>query len=152
MNNHTLIALKIDENDLDVEYEILSPLDISSNDRYSNLNLIKNIDHQIENIQEEIDKINAEIDRLTSHADGIDLALAVTCGLITGLIDVFFVGEWNFAEEQAKTYEQVNKKVIAFAKKMGYKGDRLDGAIRFLEKNFLYQVMGATSRICLVTE
>lgn len=94
-----------------------------------------------------------EIERLTCQADGWDYALSVTAGLIAGIIDIVFVGEWNFAEAKAVSNENVNNKVMAFAKKhpdymlfcsnsLEGKGgsrlkpldpDRLATAIRFLE-------------------
>lgn len=92
----------------------------------------------------------AEVDRLTCHADGLDYALAVSSGIITGLIDSFFVGEWDFAKAKAWSNEKVNKMVIDFAKKdpeyanfvarkrSTEKKDvnRLDNAIEFLEEKY----------------
>lgn len=37
-----------------------------------------------------------EIERLTCSADGLDYAVAVACGIITGAIDAFLVGEFDF--------------------------------------------------------
>lgn len=94
-----------------------------------------------------------EIEKLTCQADGLDYALSVSSGLIAGVIDIVFVGEWNFKEAKAISNEKVNNKVMSFAKKhpeyllfcnnsMEGKGgprlkpldpDRLETAIRFLE-------------------
>lgn len=92
----------------------------------------------------------AEVDRLTNHADGIDYALAVSSGIITGLIDAFFVGKWDFANAKKWSNEQVNKMVIDFAKKDPQYAEfvarkrstekkdvnRLDNAIAFLEGKY----------------
>lgn len=94
-----------------------------------------------------------EIEKLTCNANGVDYALAVTSGLIAGLIDAIFVGEWNFKEAKAISNEKMNDRVMIFAKKhpdyllfcnnsLEGKGgtrlkpldsERLETAIRFLE-------------------
>ncbi len=58
-----------------------------------------------------------DIERLTNQADGYDYALAVSSGILAGLIDSFFVGAWDFKKAKAITYEEINNKVIDFAKK-----------------------------------
>ena len=82
----------------------------------------------------------AEVERLTSHADGMDYALAVSSGIVTGLIDSFFVGEWDFAKAKARSNEEINKKILAFAQKNGWKwsgrGNKLGSAVAWLEKHF----------------
>ena len=94
-----------------------------------------------------------EIEKLTCNANGVDYALAVTSGLIAGLLDAIFVGEWNFKEAKAISNEKMNDRVMIFAKKhpdyllfcnnsLEGKGgtrlkpldsERLETAIRFLE-------------------
>lgn len=75
---------------------------------------------------------------LTNHADGLDYALSVSAGIVAGLIDVFFVGEWDFAEAKAISNEEINKKIIRFAHKNGLSKDvkSLNEAVKFLEKKF----------------
>ena len=62
--------------------------------------------------------------------------IAVGAGVLCGLIDSFFVGEFDFKRGKAKSNEQVNKFIMKFAKLNGYNGERLNGAIDFLEKKF----------------
>lgn len=71
------------------------------------------IDDFLDNYSETVE----EIEKLTSQADGWDYALAVTSGLIAGVIDIIFVGEWNFKEAKAISNKKVNNKVMTFAKK-----------------------------------
>lgn len=78
----------------------------------------------------------AEIDRLTNHADGVDYALAVSSGIIAGAVDSFWVGEFNFQRGKAWSNQTVNNFVMKVAKNQGYSGERLDGAIKFLEDKF----------------
>lgn len=105
---------------------------------------------------EELSATYAEIDNLTNHADGYDYALAVSSGIISGLIDIFIIGEWNFARGKKRANIDVNNKIIQFAKKQpdyllycrcALEGsglprsnpkdpDRLETAVQFLEWKF----------------
>ena len=128
--------LKNEIEDLNVEYEIMP---FKSDDTISKNTLnydIERLDELILEKQTEIAKLDTEIDRLTNHADALDYAISVTAGVITGLIDSLIVGEWNFEKAKALSNRQMNEKVMAFAKKKGYKGDRLNGAIKFLENKY----------------
>lgn len=79
-----------------------------------------------------------EIERLTNNADGYDYAIAVSAGIISGVIDAFFVGEWDFKSAKAISNREMNEKVMAFAKKHGLdqNANRLEDAIEYLEKKF----------------
>lgn len=143
-----IINFKTVSEDLEVEYEIV-PL-LSKDSKYSEINEeIKNIDEDLAKNQERLDVLNSEIEKVTSHADGWDYTFAALSGIITGLIDVFFVGEWNFANAKAISNKEINEKVIAFAKKdpeynefisrkrgENKDSDRLKNAIEFLEKKY----------------
>lgn len=151
----TIVSLKNTcEDDFSVEFDVLPSMDISQSldERHERiLRGLSSVDEQLAETQSKIDELNKEIDRLTNHADGIDYAIAVTCGIFTGMIDAIFIGEWNFEKTKAKNNEEVNRKVIAFVKKdpryipwcqntaHGRKQrdpDRLESAIEFLEEHF----------------
>ncbi|MFQ7292850.1 MAG: hypothetical protein ACLRQ0_11525 [Monoglobales bacterium] len=105
---------------------------------------------------EELSSVYAEIDNLTNHADGYDYALAVSCGILSGLIDSFIVGEWDFARGKMIANKDVNNMITQFAKKhpkylsfcqYALEGtgsprrkpkdpDRLETAVQFLEWKF----------------
>lgn len=140
MNDSTIVALKEELNDgFSVEYEVLpayNPSDFKDEDKARIAKNIADIDRQSEELTAKIDKLNVDIDCLTNHADGIDYMVAVTCGLVTGIVDIIFVGKWNFKKAKAVSNEKINKQVMEFAKKQGYNGERLDGAVAFLEKKF----------------
>lgn len=74
-----------------------------------------------------------EIERLTNHADGPDYAIAVSSGLIAGLIDVFYVGDFgeSFASSHAKIDEYFKKIVSDKAAKIeeGEKKQKIQEAI-----------------------
>lgn len=97
---------------------------------------IQNVDNQIQSLEDRIAVLNTDIDRLTNHADGLDYAVAVGSGILCGVIDSLFVGEFNFEKAKDNTHEQVKDFIMAIAKKNGYKGDKLSGAIAFLEEKF----------------
>lgn len=92
---------------------------------------IEEIDSLLTICEQTVTELNTEIDRLTNHADGLDYTIAVSSGIIAGLIDSFFVGEldlsWgsdkvndfvvNNAKKQ-KIQEKVNE-AIAKAKEKG---------------------------------
>lgn len=135
-NMNSIKLLKNETDGLNVEYEIMP---YKSDDSLSKNTLdydIERLDELILEKQNEIAKLDTEIDRLTNHADALDYAISVTAGVITGLIDSLIVGEWNFEKAKAFSNKQMNEKVMAFAKKKGYKGDRLNGAIKFLENKY----------------
>lgn len=94
------------------------------------------IDRQNDSIKVQLDALVKEIDRLTNHADGVDYALAVSSGVIAGALDSFWVGEFNFQRGKAWSNQTVNNFVMKVAKSQGYEGDRLGGAIKFLEDKF----------------
>lgn len=102
----------------------------------------------------ELDDAYADIERLTCQADGYDYAFAISSGIIAGLIDSFFVGEWDFKNAKKQSNIAVNKKIIEFAKKdpryipwcegVGKTArwkrrdpDRLESAVEFLEEKYV---------------
>lgn len=130
--------LKTSVDGLEVEYEIIYPQQKENENsfRAEIHSAIDVIDSEIDSVQLQIDELNSKIDSLTNHADGADYAISVTCGIVTGLIDSFFVGKWDFANAKAISNEKINKKVMDFAKSKGCTGNRLQDAIDFLEKKY----------------
>lgn len=155
----TIVDFKSSCNDFDVEFEVLPLVDIDNIDDERQRRIVAgtaDVDECLAEVGDKIAKLNQDIDRLTNHADGVDYALAVTSGIITGMIDATIVGEWNFSEAKKEAHKEVNNKVIEFAKKqpdydlycnfaLEGKGtarripkdpDRLETAIEFLEWKF----------------
>lgn len=143
----TILAIKEEvlEDDFQIEYEILSAYTSSDFKDIRQKEIsekISEIDAMSAELEEKIDKLNVNINRLTNHADGIDYMIAVGCGIVAGLFDSIFVGEWDFEKAKAKSNEQINKKVMNFAKKHGFdetkckSSDKLGSAVEFLENKF----------------
>ncbi len=99
---------------------------------------LEEIDHRLIDNFERLEKIDNEIESLTNHADKWDYALAVTSGIACGLIDSFFVGDFDWANAKKWSYQTINKKVSEFAKAHGYEGgsNNLKDHIAFLERKY----------------
>lgn len=131
-----IINFKTESEELEVEYEILPIFNIDSSNDFKNNEInskIKDIDDEIAKNQEIIDKLNADIDKLTSHADGWDCLVATCSGILAGIVDVAFVGEFSIDRANEWGNEKVKKFVISIAKSQGYNGDDLAGAVEYLE-------------------
>ncbi len=130
-----------------VKYDLCIPEPVAE----ISANAIKEIDApedyagRVERFLQEYSEASEELKRLTNHADGVDYAIAATAGIVTGMIDVFFVGEWDFASAKAVSNEEINRRVTTFAKKKGLDEwarkngkdpNRLENAIQFLEDKF----------------
>lgn len=85
----------------------------------------------------QIAQYDKEIDRLTKHADGVDYAIAVGCGILTGLIDAFWVGEFSMSSGREWGTDKVDKVVSSFARSQGCSSDSLQGQVTFLENKFV---------------
>ena len=73
------------------------------------------------------------------RCDKYDYLLAVGCGAIAGLVDIFLVGSPADSKLLSWTDSQVDKTVMLFAKTCGWdsqNGKGVKSAIGFLEKNF----------------
>lgn len=133
------------DDDFTVEYEVLpvfSPSDLQSSRKNEIRDAISDIDKRVELIDNEVAKLNSEIERLTNNADWLDYTVAVASGVLCGMIDSFFVGEWNFQKAKAISNEEINRKVMEFAKKQGWdeskskSSDKFASAKAFLENKY----------------
>ena len=144
-----IYGIKEEVEGFEVEFELMPPTTKIKELSGAKLEIeesIASIDLLLEEKRNTLAELYSEIDNLTNHADGIDYAMAVTCGLITGMIDSIFVGEWDFKNAKAKASEDINRKVIDFAKKDPEFQEYLDNkrksnsdlvnAIDFLEKKY----------------
>lgn len=143
-----IVDFKIESDGISVQYEVITAADISSpmtEERARIMSQLSEIDHCLAENQAIIDKLDTEINRLTNHADGIDYTIAVASGIISGLIDSFFVGEFSLDNATQWGKEKVDSFVKSIANKQGYKGDTLSGAVSFLEEKFPIPADSATN-------
>ena len=96
------------------------------------------INKMIEANQKKLNDLEAEIDRLTNQANKWDYTIAIGSGILTGLIDAIWVGEFNYAELKADSHKHINKFIELYAKLTGYEdtGRGLKGAVEHLEEKF----------------
>ena len=120
---------RIEADDIAVEYEILLP----ETTRYQGE--IDTLDAEINGLQDRLNQLNIERDRLIDSTDGLDHAVAFCSGLLAGIIDIVWVGNFDFQRGKAWSSETVDDFVIKMAKKKGYTGDQLPGAIQVLERS-----------------
>lgn len=138
-NEHLNVDRKIlyknfDEN-VAIEYEFL-PVFYSKDDRFIDIKKkLEEIHTELEENKANLEVLKVDIDNNTSHADKTDCIIAACCGVMVGLIDIFFVGEFDFRNAKSWSNEKVNRFVEDIAKKRGYKGKgRLKNIIEYLEK------------------
>ena len=85
---------------------------------------------------DDFDKINQELERYTNHADKTDYALSVAGGVLAGLVDSLFVGEFSLEYANQWGNQQAEKLVLKVAKYQGYGGTDPAQAIKHLEDQF----------------
>ena len=126
-----LSTLATQTEDLRVEYEVLFPYDlrtVTDERRKQILAGLQNVETQLELCQKQVDKLNNSVDALTNHADQLDYTISVASGVLTGLIDSFFVGKLDLKE----CHDWGSDKVNDFIKRIGGSDD-LEKAIKNLE-------------------
>ena len=79
-------------------------------------------------------KIEKNITNSDYRAEKDDYLLASAIGLITGMIDVLWIGEFSLDNASSWGSDKVNCFVIFVAKQNGFNGEDLKGAILYLEK------------------
>lgn len=150
------VSLKTEYEDLEVEYDVFM-INKETSTSLSNTiakkreiinSGIQDNDTIIADLQKEVDGLNEEIERLTYNGDTLDLLVAASSGVLTGLLDIVFVGELGlfegssdaskarFENDLGGVHESMNRFIQKYAKKSGFKGDKLKDSIEFLEKKY----------------
>ncbi len=121
--------IRLTNDDFNVEFEILNTNNSSNYQKE-----IDEIESKLNDNQIKLDELDLEIERLTNHADGLDYGVAVASGIIAGLIDSFWVGEFSIERANKNGAKMAEDFVKKIANKMGYEGDSLQGAVNALEE------------------
>lgn len=79
------------------------------------------------------------------EADKLDYLVAVSSGVLAGLIDVFYVGTFSLDRASEWGREQLEQVVMKVARIEGYQGNDLNDAIKTLEKNHPLAADGNTN-------
>ena len=120
-----LLRVENTADELTVQYDIVVPD-----------SELADIDNKLSELELQINEINKSLSKFTNDSDWIDNTIAVASGILCGLIDSLFVGEFSFEEANEWGNEKTNNFVMKIAQSQGYKGDDLAGAIKFLEDRF----------------
>lgn len=134
-NNNENLAIRLQDRDFIVEVEAVAlPAENGYRHFESQLSAIEDF---IAAKESDIANLNSEIDRLTNHADSLDYTIAAGSGILAGLIDSFYVGEFDLGSSMGKSHELVNKFIEKFAKING-SGEKqnLSKYIEWLEDRF----------------
>lgn len=119
MNSLLQYSKTLQNDGFEIQFEMLPVVDIDEiQERKEILESLNSIDTQQKILSQRIDALNTDIERLTNHADALDYSVAVGCGILCGLIDSLFVGEFDFDEALQKSKERVNKYVESKAEKI----------------------------------
>lgn len=90
----------------------------------------------LEQINAALDKVNVELDRYTNKADNEDYALSVASGILAGIVDSIFVGEFSLDRANEWGNDQAEKLVVKVANMKGFTGTEPEKAVEHLEKKF----------------
>lgn len=127
----------VDESGNAIEFEIVSPdgKNLAMIGNYQNE--VNEIDRMTSEMEEKAEELNSNIDQLTNHADGLDYTIAVASGVICGLIDSIFVGEFSFEKANEWGTEKTNNFVVKIANNhTDYSGNDLAQAVKALEGDY----------------
>lgn len=131
------LGFKIESEGLEIEYEVRSYKRPSADALKTSIhNEIAELYEQLEELKADEERENKDIDRLTNHADGLDYTIAVASGILCGMIDSFFVGEFSLTKANEWGTEKVEKFVQFVAKQQSGKEKDLYESIRYLENRW----------------
>lgn len=87
-------------------------------------------------IEQTIFYLDNQIKILSSQADKLDYLLSISSGLVCGMLDILWVGDFDLASGRSVSEEQVNNLVRKTAKLQGCKKEDIKSCVAFLEKKF----------------
>lgn len=73
-------------------------------------------------IQQSLFDINQQIEQSKSKADQWDYYLSIASGIVCGMLDVIWVGDFDFENVRDKSDSEIQEFVMNVANKFGYKG------------------------------
>ena len=80
--------------------------------------------------------LDKQIELLSSQADKWDYLVAVASGILCGMLDIIWVGDFSLKKGSEFASEKVDGFVTKTANLLGYEGDDLQAAVKFLEEHF----------------
>lgn len=89
-------------------------------------------------------ELNDQLDLLTSKADTVDYLVSASSGLLCGLLDVLWVGNYDLARGRQFSSDECDKLVKKTAGLLGCKDKDVKGCVKFLEGKFPIPADGNT--------
>lgn len=90
--------------------------------------------------------LNSQIELLSNQADNLDYVVAIASGIVCGLLDILWVGEFNLQRERSIASDKVDSFVKKTAEMLeGKKFDDVKSAVKSLEEKFPIPSDGNTS-------
>ncbi len=80
--------------------------------------------------------LDSNIDLLSSQADKLDYLVSIGSGVLCGLLDILWVGDFSLERGRNIASDEINSFVTKTAKLLGCKNDDLGSAVEFLEEKF----------------
>lgn len=97
----------------------------------NNSKIITNTDYE-----KSLFEISSKLDMLSSHADKLDYFIAVASGLLCGMMDVLWTGNFDLYRGRGAATEKVNDLVVKISQMCGNKSDDIKDSVAYLEKMF----------------
>ncbi|SCY69676.1 hypothetical protein SAMN02910292_02550 [Lachnospiraceae bacterium XBB2008] len=91
-----------------------------------------------------ISELDDQIDYLSSHADKLDYLVAIASGILCGMLDIFWVGDFSLERGRGYAEEEIDGFVKKTSQLLGCKDDDLKSCVAFLEKKFPIPADGNT--------
>ena len=80
--------------------------------------------------------LDGQIDLLSGQADTLDYLISVASGILCGMLDILWVGEFSLEHGRAIASDKIEDFVKKAAKLTGCESDDLGSAVKHLEKLF----------------
>lgn len=109
---------------------------MNTNNKDIQIDVINEEQQTFKDIRQSIFDVEREIDIISPHADNMDYFVAVASGIICGLIDVLWVGDFDLAGGREIANDKAEEFVMNVSKKLGYEGDDIGKAVKHLEEKF----------------
>ena len=106
---------------------------------------LKTLPVNVNSLDSVIFNLDSQIDMLSSKADKWDYLLAVGSGIVCGMMDILWTGDFSLAEGRNISTQQIDNLVKKTAKILGCGSDDLKNCVKFLEDKFPIPADGNTS-------
>ncbi|MGE4507077.1 MAG: hypothetical protein AB7D16_00430 [Eubacteriaceae bacterium] len=80
--------------------------------------------------------LNSQIDLLSSQADNLDYLVSIGSGVLCGLLDILWVGEFSLERGRNIANDEIDNFVVKTAKLLGCENDDIGKSVKFLEEKF----------------